>query len=81
MDQVWKGLSNLDPGDPGGFYKKPPLSVNLSLLICQSWLQGRSRHVCGLWIDARIDDSCLDLNPLKVMANFINTGSNSTYDN
>ena len=26
MDQVWKGLSNLDPDDPGGFYKKPPLS-------------------------------------------------------
>ena len=26
MDQVWKGLSNLDPHDPGGFYKKPPLS-------------------------------------------------------
>ena len=26
MDQVWKGLSNLDPCDPGGFYKKPPLS-------------------------------------------------------
>ena len=26
MDQVWKGLSNLDPRDPGGFYKKPPLS-------------------------------------------------------
>ena len=25
-DQVWKGLSNLDPDDPGGFYKKPPLS-------------------------------------------------------
>ena len=25
MDQVWKGLSNLDPHDPGGFYKKPPL--------------------------------------------------------
>ena len=22
MDQVWKGLSNLDPRDPGGFYKK-----------------------------------------------------------
>ena len=28
MDQVWKGLSNLDPRDPGGFYKKPLLSVN-----------------------------------------------------
>ena len=26
MDQVWKGLSNLDPRDPGGFYKKPLLS-------------------------------------------------------
>ena len=25
MDQVWKGLSNLDPRDPGGFYKKKPL--------------------------------------------------------
>ena len=25
MDQVWKGLSNLDPRDPGGFYKKPLL--------------------------------------------------------
>ena len=41
MDQVWKSLSNLDPRDPGGFYKKnndnnnnnnnkkrTPLSVN-----------------------------------------------------
>ena len=27
MDQVWKGLSNLDPRDPGGFYKKPPNSA------------------------------------------------------
>ena len=27
MDQVWKGLFNLDPRDPGGFYKKPLLSV------------------------------------------------------
>ena len=27
MDQVWKGLSNLDPRDPGGFYKKPLLNV------------------------------------------------------
>ena len=29
MNQVWKGLSNLDPRDPGGFfffYKKPLLS-------------------------------------------------------
>ena len=26
MDQVWKGLSNLDPRDPGGFYKKLLLS-------------------------------------------------------
>ena len=25
MDQVWKGLSNLDPRDPGGFYKKTAL--------------------------------------------------------
>ena len=25
MDQVWKGLSNLDLRDPGGFYKKPLL--------------------------------------------------------
>ena len=27
MDQVWKGLSYLDPRDPGGFYKKPLLRV------------------------------------------------------
>ena len=27
MDQVWKGLANLDPRDPGGFYKKLLLSV------------------------------------------------------
>ena len=27
MDQVWKGLSNLDPRDPGGFYKKPLLTL------------------------------------------------------
>ena len=26
MYQVWKGLSNLDPRDSGGFYKKPLLS-------------------------------------------------------
>ena len=26
MDQVWKDLSNLDPRDPGVFYKKPLLS-------------------------------------------------------
>ena len=25
MDQVWKGLSNLDPRDLGGFYKKNAL--------------------------------------------------------
>ena len=25
MDQIWKGLSHLDPRDPGGFYKKPLL--------------------------------------------------------
>ena len=25
MDQVWKGLSNLDPRDPDGFYKKTAL--------------------------------------------------------
>ena len=33
MDQVWKGLSNLDPRDPGGFYKKPPLIT----IIAKSW--------------------------------------------
>ena len=32
MDQVWKGLSNLDPHDPGGFYKKPPLSIKKHIL-------------------------------------------------
>ena len=30
MDQVWKGLSNLDPRDPGGFYKKTLLSCSFS---------------------------------------------------
>ena len=30
MDQVWKGLSNLDPRDPGGFYKKPLLTTAYS---------------------------------------------------
>ena len=29
MDQVWKGLSNLDPRDPGGFYKKPLCRPNI----------------------------------------------------
>ena len=32
MDQVWKGLSNLDPRDPGGFYKKPLLNLWLIAL-------------------------------------------------
>ena len=50
------------------------LWFNLSVLIYQSWLHCRSRHVCGLWID----DSCVDLNPLGVMANIIHTGSHST---
>ena len=50
------------------------LWFNLAVLICLSWLHGRSCHVCGLWID----DSCVDLNPLGVMANFIHKGSHST---
>ena len=33
MDQVWKGLSNLDPRDPGGFYKKTALKRLLSLVV------------------------------------------------
>ena len=32
MDQVWKGLSNLDPHDPGGFDKKPPLRPHFHAL-------------------------------------------------
>ena len=35
MDQVWKGLSNLDPRDPGGFYKKPLTSVNAEIGLSQ----------------------------------------------
>ena len=31
MDQVWKGLSKLDPRDPGGFYKK-------KTLLSRKWL-------------------------------------------
>ena len=33
MDQVWKGLSNLDPRDPGGFYKKTALKVKFMLQL------------------------------------------------
>ena len=38
MDQVWKGLSNLDPRDPGGFYKKPLLSPKLVLVYAEDIL-------------------------------------------
>ena len=28
MDKVWKGLSSLDPRDPGGFYKHAPNTLD-----------------------------------------------------
>ena len=34
MDQVWKGLSNLDPRDPGGFYKKTALKTPNKRAYC-----------------------------------------------
>ena len=38
MDQVWKGLSNLDPRDQGGFYKKKKfLKVGMSDM--QEWTE------------------------------------------
>ena len=44
MDQVWKGLSNLDPRDPGGFYKKP-LLIHVDYLLDYRKLLGQNlRH-------------------------------------
>ena len=42
MDQVWKGLPNLDPRDPGGFYKKKPL-LSVMVINCDGlhWTRGK----------------------------------------
>ena len=85
----YKFLPQHSPADlprPSGHGKKmsSPLRVRVALawflcppVICQSWLHGHSPHVSGL----RIDDSWWTWNPLSVMANFIHTGSHSTYRN
>ena len=47
-DQVWKGLSNLDPRDPGGFYKKKTL-LSLSIHSLKKFVPHASEILTKLY--------------------------------
>ena len=60
MDQVWKGLSNLDPRDPGGFLQKTALKCKKTNRIATLNARSlRSPHkqleICALAKKYKID--------------------------